>query len=81
MNITYDSYNDIKNKCENYDFYTCDFIYEDNVYSLTNINNMMTMTLEIKNKYTLSMLNNLPLNLDILIIHMCERKEKIILQV
>ena len=54
MNITYDSYNDIKNKCENYDFYTCDFIYEDNVYSLKNINNMMTMTLEIKNKYTLS---------------------------
>jgi hypothetical protein len=76
MNITYDSYNDIKNKCENYDLYTSDFIYGDNTYSLKNINDMMTMTLKIKNKYTISILNNLPSNLDNLIIHMNKRKEK-----
>ena len=76
MNIKYDSYNDIKNKCENYDLSISDFIYEDNVYSLKNINNMMTMTLEIENKNTISILNNLPSNLDNLIIYMCGRKEK-----
>ena len=31
MDITYDSYNDIKNKCENYDLYTSDFIYGDKI--------------------------------------------------
>lgn len=79
MNITHDSYNDIKNKCEKYDIDTYDFIFEGNLYSLTNINEIITMSLEIKNKNKnvnmSSILNNLPSNLDNLIIHVSEREE------